>query len=391
MSETQSLLLIIFILYLSECVIWIPRNSVAFVLNWGKRWTVALPSVNFGNLQGGLYLINPFPPLGNIFRCQTLPVSISSRKICSYTSQAWTKAGRPQQSSQCFDLSNIEEVSTQSNKVYINGALFVKCVTSKIAKNVVELIKRLSRSSYSSRAHIFESTISHFMDVGEIDLLLKEYQKRTIILRLLCIMAWFYLFVLAPILMWHYGFIRLFLPAIIVLLVFNTIIIICFYRTHKSLLPIDKDDRLNTILKIVFCPPFAIRANDSISLNYFDRYNPIAVGKVLLTETDFNRFVQWAVLDLKHPLMDYSIAKEVKITDIWYRKRVLKNVEAFLYKYGIDVYNLTKPDMLSDDSCVSYCPRCLCNYTILPGTCKDCTGVKLVALLKESNNKCVGQ
>jgi hypothetical protein len=55
-------------------------------------------------------------------------------------------------------------------------------------------------------------------------------------------------------------------------------------------------------------------------------------------------------------------------------------VTLFLKKNGLDPAALLQPPERADAGCLSYCPRCLAQFTTREGRCEDCGGVGLEAL-----------
>ena len=77
-GEGQTLLLILVLLYLSECLIWVKRESVAFVSAWGRRWKLSVPPSWLGNASGGILFLNPLPPDKALFNPRDRCFSASS-------------------------------------------------------------------------------------------------------------------------------------------------------------------------------------------------------------------------------------------------------------------------------------------------------------------------
>ena len=94
MSEAQTLLLILILLYLTECLIWVKRESVAFVSRFGGRWRLTVPPSWFGNAKGGILFLNPLPPVGRVFLSHLSPISISPSGICAYNLQTLPSEAR---------------------------------------------------------------------------------------------------------------------------------------------------------------------------------------------------------------------------------------------------------------------------------------------------------
>ncbi len=89
MTDSQMLLLVVALIYFSECASWANLHCVAFVSWTGGRWRWTRPGKWFGNRSGGLVLKPLFPPLGTSFLCQLWPLSISPRGVFSNVSHAF--------------------------------------------------------------------------------------------------------------------------------------------------------------------------------------------------------------------------------------------------------------------------------------------------------------
>ena len=97
MGELESLLLILALIYLSECLVWVRRGALAFASWRGNRFGLRPPGTWMGNQRGGLLLSNPFPPLGTVLIVPDLPLSLAPAAVFAYSSVCLDPAGRPWQ------------------------------------------------------------------------------------------------------------------------------------------------------------------------------------------------------------------------------------------------------------------------------------------------------
>src|SRR5262245_6201653 len=111
MSDGQTLFLILWLLYLSDCWIWLGKRSVLFSSPWRRSWRVAFASQYFGTSEGGLALLNPLPPLGFVFLSSWSPISISPEGVCAYNLQTTRDLGRPTQTDQTVLHEDIMEAT----------------------------------------------------------------------------------------------------------------------------------------------------------------------------------------------------------------------------------------------------------------------------------------
>ena len=130
-SEGQTLLFILILLYLSECLIWVKRESVAFVSAWGSRWRLSVPPSWMGNASGGILFLNPLPPAGRVFLSHLSPISISPSGICAFNIQTLPSEARsPYQSGQFLSFNKIKDSSSDGAYLVINKEKFTKCATT---------------------------------------------------------------------------------------------------------------------------------------------------------------------------------------------------------------------------------------------------------------------
>src|SRR6476619_7262088 len=152
MSEGQTLLLILILLYLTECLIWVKRESVAFVSRMGGRWRLTVPPSWMGNANGGILFLNPLPPAGRVFLSHLSPISISPSGICAYNLQTLPSEARsPYQSGEFLPFSKIKDAGSDGAYLIINKEKFTKCTTAKQARALGELVGSLAKASASKR------------------------------------------------------------------------------------------------------------------------------------------------------------------------------------------------------------------------------------------------
>jgi len=160
MSEGLVLYLFLWFFYLADCILWLGKQSVAFVSLWGNGWRVQIANALYGNSRGGLLLMNPIPPLGRVFLCHLFPVSFSPMGICAYNLQSLHGVGWPFQTGNCYRFDDITEATTDEKYIRINNQKFVKCATAGQAVRISEFINEIKQASYENR----DKLISTFLD-----------------------------------------------------------------------------------------------------------------------------------------------------------------------------------------------------------------------------------
>jgi hypothetical protein len=191
------------------------------------------------------------------------------------------------------------------------------------------------------------------------------------------VILFLFLFVLTPGLAFYFGLSPLIIPVAIVMVALAIAIAIMFHRAHKQLYPAESSERLESLVKMILCPPVSIRAADILTRNVLSEYSPIVLASVLPGSGE-PQFVRSVILDLKHPLKHEVVDETAAQTITWAANEQL-NVCLEQVKKGryLKPEDLLAPTLREKNS-VSYCPRCRCQFVVSEGECPDCPGVELL-------------
>ena len=381
MSEAQTLLLILILLYLSECLIWVKRESVAFVSRMGGRWRLTVPPSWLGNANGGILLLNPLPPAGRIFLSHLSPISISPSGICAYNLQTLPSEARsPGQTGQYLPFDKVTAATTDGAYLLVNEERFAKCATPKQAKSLATLIAEMAKASASKRERLAHAWISKQFAIDDAAALLSEGNAIIDPIRELSLILFLFLFVVTPVLVSSFGLMSLIIPVAAVMVILAVLIGILFHRAHKKLFPAETSERFEHLVKMILCPPVSMRAPDILTRNLLAEYSPIVLAS-LLAESGEQQFVRAFILDLQHPLKhevsDETAAKTISWMAAEQLNVCLEQVKAGRYLKPED---LSAPTQRESNS-ISYCPRCRCQFVVSATECPDCPGVELVSFL----------
>ncbi|HEU4833979.1 MAG TPA: hypothetical protein VFS90_06185, partial [Pyrinomonadaceae bacterium] len=365
-------------LYLSECVIWVKRESVAFVSAWGSRWRLRVPPSWMGNANGGLLMLNPLAPAGYLFLSHLSPISISPSGICAFNLQTLPSEARsPYQSGQFLPFNKIKDAGSDGAYLVVNSEKFTKCATTKQARALASLIGGMAKASTPKRENMARAWVVKQFAADEAEARLKEAEKLIEPIQELGVILFMFLFVFTPSLAFTFGLSPLIIPVAGVMVALAVLIAIMFHRAHKQLYPAESAERLESLVKMILCPPVSIRAADILTRNLLAHYSPIVLASVLPGSGE-PQFVRSVILDLKHPLKHEVSEVEAEKTITWTAgeqlKVCLEHVKKGRY---VKPEDLLAPAQREENS-ISYCPRCRCQFVVGEGECPDCPGVELV-------------
>jgi hypothetical protein len=383
MTELQLLLLIFTLIYLWECVCWINRGSVAFLTWFGRRWRVAHPALLVGNQAGGFVFAHPLPPLGTILVGNQFPLSISPEAVLAYVAPCVNPGARPTQSAKLFKFDDIRKVEAIGKKVHINGEVLLKVGASTYAIHIAQQLDELTKLPLAKREGALKDLARDRFDTKAISERWEAFRKQIANVQILTNWLFTYLFIFTPVLIWRLGF-HLVWPGLLAgLLCFTIATSIFFRRIHKSFYPKAEDDRFTHFLTILLSPATTIRAHDTLSRPLLEQFHPLAIAKVFCTEAQFRDFASSIFRDIRHPALPLWPRNEplAIAAESFSRSLLEKTVEEFLKKNNVSLKKLLQPPGPTDSTCVSYCPRCLSQFTTLDGKCDDCGGIPLTSFL----------
>src|SRR5919106_1576963 len=175
MTDGQTLLLILILVYLSDCLIWVKRESVAFISIWGGRWRLTVPASRLGNSNRAVMFLTPPPPAGRIHLSHLLPTSISPSGICAYNLQTLPSEARsPAQTGRFLPFGKITNATTDGVYLLVNDERFAKCATAKQAKTLAKLIGEMAKASTSKRERMARTWVCKQFAMDDAAALLRE-------------------------------------------------------------------------------------------------------------------------------------------------------------------------------------------------------------------------
>ncbi len=387
MDDTWAFIFMFALFNLWECAFWLHRNALLFQdSSWGHARFLKAGSY-LGNRKGGIVICNPLPPLTTVFATAAWPVTLTSRRVFAYVSTVFTDNERPSYSGNGIAYDDVETVSVDSDRLLINGAVFVTCPSSFSARSAAQLIQELRDAAPNERQKILDNALKKSFAGDSIKETLERFHARILPLTILCNWYWFYIFILFPFVLigaGSYWWFYLFGGGLLVL---HLPVLFLFYHYHRALFPAEtfphaRGERFMHLLHMGLFPPAAIRARDALSFHLLAPYHPLAVASLLCDEKGFRQLARQWVLDLRNPLRLQPLGDELEEADRDYRQWMLKQIETLPAKKQITLEELIQPPTPadSDDNFNAYCPRCFCQYTAETETCEDCTGVPLAGI-----------
>ncbi len=146
-------------------------------------------------------------------------------------------------------------------------------------------------------------------------------------------------------------------------------IVVSYWRVQRTFFPADKEHRWTSMISLILYLPAAMRAEDLLTTQLLKDFHPVAAANVLCPERGFQGYAEAALRRSVYPL---------STEDQPMMKASAELQAALLRVIQVEADTLLGSPSRSGPDCVSYCPRCKCQFTRDQGDCADCAGVALV-------------
>ncbi len=380
MGDLESLLLILAAIYLTECVIWVRRGGIAINRYWGKVWRVWHPGNLLANAHGALFLSNPLPPFGNALLSHQPGISLSPEATLSFTASCLNSSWRPPQAARLIPWDQIKTVGVEGKSILVNDTLFAKAPSTAEARRRATILHRLKSAPDPQRESAIREVIAASLESTKVRKRWEEYEEHSASLRGLAILLFIYLFAVAPLLLWKYGFRYAGIGVAAGLIAQTFSIAWLFRRAHQKLFPDGAGDRFTPFLTMLLAPPTAIRAPDILGRHILEEFHPIAVAQALAPPEAFKDLARHVLLDLQYPILPAAPSSDptaVRVEE-WFRATVRDSVWKAVERAGVKPGILLNPPAPTESVHRAFCPRCGAQFVNADAVCGECGGRALV-------------
>lgn len=371
LTEGQMLYLLVALIYLSECVVWLPGHAFAFIGTWSGRWRVLLPGAGLGNDRGRFILTNPLPFAGGLAVATQWPLAVGEIGMASLKV---TNPGHNRRPLGLFSHLpwNVEHFAAFHRTVAADGVPIFNAANFREAQWLATFLAGVAEKS--GRRSAVVKLLRETLDTKKLADRLGSFAASAQWLTMLAVVEFILLFVCAPI-AWHLGGSWRFLLTIGALLLHTIIGSILFYRAHRRLYPERKLERFQQSLLVALVPTHSIRAVDSLSRGLVGDFHALAVAAVMTSEPEFQRTAGVLLRDLRHPMpLATDADAPTAETATAFHEVEREMLEKFLADGKLPPV-LEHPPVDSADA--AWCPRCLATYMSGVATCADCQGIPL--------------
>jgi hypothetical protein len=376
MGDQQSMFVILAVFYALECLLWLPRGCVAFMVTIGDRFRLRYPRDFLGNHRGA-FVVKPLLPLGTTHCAAPMPIALAPEGIV-YELVANVHAGEsPVTTGRCLQWSELKSIKAKGKAVVINGLRWWKTPAAPIAARQAKELRALRDTDEADRSAAIESWLADGFDSHALAEVTADVKGQGRVIGILgSILFVFVNLGLLP-LAFMFAFTPLWGWIIGLALLQTTTITHLFHRAHSRLYPDAGDERFTAALTMLLFAPAAMRAKDGLVLPAFSRFHPLTVAAAVMPAVTGRHYAAFLLRELRHAQRPAAPGIARQISD-WYRERLTSGIEKFCESNSWPTDELLRPPERSDPDSQTYCPRCHSEFVVKQGTCLSCGGVGLL-------------
>ena len=344
MGELPELYALFLILYLVECLAWVPRRAVGF-FSLAARWRGRLAFRPNASWSVAVVFGKPWPPLSPPWIAEPLPFAIDPSGITLLETDK-----------RHLTWEDLEQVSARGHRVE-SGDLLLATIASRTGAAVLAESLEKTRTLPAKKR---EAGLRKFLDARfDLDAPLdrqKKFQSSVRVLRVCSNALWLGLFGGLGVAVFTHSMLVLLGAAALSLLLWpiNSVV---FYLTVRKLattwLPRAHGPDLSKRLVAMLSPISGVRAVDMLAREVWANLDPMTVAAALLSPKDLPGFAR-----------PFVVAMQAREHDdvAWWREETRQRMERVLAKKNVDMAALFSPPARDGDHAETFCPSCLAQY-----------------------------
>jgi hypothetical protein len=344
LSELAELYLLFLVLYLFECLAWVPRRAVGFFAFAG-RWRGRIAFRPNASWSVSVVFGKPWPPLSPPWLAEPLPFALDPKGIVLIESDK-----------RRLFWEELQPVSARGNRVECGDLLLATLASRKGAAALAETLEEARTAPAKKR----ETRLRKFLDARfDLEAPLarqKEFRASVRVLRVCSNALWLALFGGLGLAVFTSSMLVLLGAAALSLLLWP-IHSIVFYFTLRKLattwLPRAQGPDFSKRLVAMLSPISGVRGVDMVAREVWANLDPMTVAAALLSPEDLPKFAR-----------PFVVAMQAREDDdlAWWRAETCQRMERVLIQKNIDVAAMLAPPAREGDHVESYCPSCLAQF-----------------------------
>jgi hypothetical protein len=358
-SDAQLLLLIAALLYLSECVVWLPPQSVLLRDAGRGRWRRARRALETGGAGRGFAFLPPWPWSVRSVLATPPAFSASPDHATGFVAAQNGPIARPVQPDTLLPLAEAGGVRTLLREIRNGREVFARAADDATAEAGAALLRELAgKHDRKAREALLKKRVAESLDPEQVRRRVEEVGRAARPVELLCRLVFVWLFAVAPAACLYFGTERVLLPFFLATPILHLPLAVLFFRAHRRLCPLRRGDAWIELVKCVLSPPMAARSAELLWLHSFEGFHPMALLLAAGDPGDLPADARLELTDLRYPAFPGDIPESARACEAWHRGLLLAELSKRLEAANLPSATLEqgRPADLADRQ--PWCPRC---------------------------------
>lgn len=308
MNEVLSLFLVLFLVYLMQCIAAAPLGSVVFFLDSRMRGCLPQHFWQAGYSQNRFFLLNPFFPSSSALYVCGFPFSFLNGplgEVCGLTPVATHSF----HSDLTFDTPH--RFTSRSRQLLSDGFPVATLHSEGRAARLAAFLEHLQSAPPAKRYTVISRELQRMFALDPLKQRLDLLAHCTVYLDSLCLSLFLFLFLLAPTAIYRFGLNRIWPILLATLFLFCSLTLVAFRYARRRLYPKSQNADLQSLFAMALSPFAAIRAIDHLAGDLLEDFHPVAVAFVLLPEKGFLKFAERELRKAKFISHDTILEKSI--------------------------------------------------------------------------------
>ncbi len=379
MTDGEAFLLVFILIYLSDCLVWLTPPGYALIAFWRPRFVVRRAAVNFSALRKGFAVLNPLPPFGTVFVCESWPISLTAEGIAPLTRDNPNPgpALGPPAGAGFLDWESVDRVGADGLYLFINGRRFALASTRQGARHWAGIVKTICALPPDERADAIDRALRRSFNTCHATRRAALLRRVTAAIRFNAGVLFFAVFIGLPFAYWRFHDGPRFFLVLLAIWLVMLWTVIEFFRLHRRFYPAHGDERWQHAGLALLFPHYTIRCLDSLSKGFLAGIHPLAAAAALAQPDELTKLARTVKRDARHPFPLPESGPTAAAAKTFHTRHFLPALNSALERIGYP--EEARPQDQSETG-PAECPRCGAPYEESGIPCEDCGGILTAAL-----------
>ena len=377
LSDVALIYIVLVVLYLVESAPWVRPGCTALSTFLGRVRNPANNKKIIGNDSGylGTFGLAPFDAT---IIAESCPISISTAGLVGFSSASAIGGDRPVCTETTCRWDDVKSLRQDQREIWLKDRLLCRLGSVVTATELLGHLRTIATEKAEKRADAITSFVSGLFDTNYVQARIDSWTLATKHVKAWSCILFLWIFVVGVIR--YHGLV----PGVSdaeTLWAYLAVLFIAWWTNnafqffaHRKLYPAAKGERWKTLFTTMVSPAASFRATDHLGRNLVGLQHPLAVAVILCTKPELAELTAAVLRDLRYPKVPEfaSDDRDSILIVSSFRSTIEEAIATFATNFEITCDLANSAPSRHDVSSLSYCPRCLQEFSALDAQCSMC-------------------